>query len=175
MTQLNELENNKLELGAMLVDLDDAISTSKEQLSASFTDGTNSDKLSQKVAQLEAKHSGLLNAVDRNAKCINEEQQRLIDEDKQTDLDQRKLHVLNALKSLDRASKLQGELLQELQDVVVHNDKALFRNHSEIQKAVRGIVGKLALEFNLHGSLTMGAVLPVPTSADYERLVTHIN
>jgi len=56
-----------------------------------------------KVSQLQAKYDGLLNAVDLNAKSIDTETQRLIDEDKQTDLGQRKSHVPNALKSLNRA------------------------------------------------------------------------
>ena len=51
----------------------------------------------------QAKQGGLLNAVDLNAKFIDTENQRLIDKDKQTDLDQRKSHVPNALKSLNRA------------------------------------------------------------------------
>lgn len=51
----------------------------------------------------QAKQYGLLNAVDLNAKSIDTETQRLIDEDKRTDLDQRKYHAPSTLKSLNRA------------------------------------------------------------------------
>jgi myosin heavy subunit len=172
---LNKLQAEKLKLQSLILQLDEDISTSKEQLTASFTSGDNSDKLSLKVSQLEAKYNGLLNAVDLNAKSIDTETQRLIDEDKQTDLDQRKSHVLSALKSLDRAVKLQGELLVELQNVTTHNDKALFRNNSQIHKSIRGLVGRLAAEFNLHGSLQMSSTIPIPTVEDYDALITHIN
>jgi hypothetical protein len=100
---LNQLQAKKLKLQSLILQLDKDISTSKEQLTASFTSGDNSDKLSLKASQLQAKCDGLLNAADLNAKSIDTETQRLIDEDKQTDLDQRKSHVPNALKSLNRA------------------------------------------------------------------------
>lgn len=51
----------------------------------------------------QAKQYGLLNAVDLNAKFIDKETQWLIDEDKQTDLDQRKYHAPSTLKLLNRA------------------------------------------------------------------------
>ena len=172
---LNKLQTEKLKLQALLHQVDGEVYNAKEQLTASFTSGDNSDKLSLKVSQLQAKYDGLLNAVDLNAKSIDTETQRLIDEDKQTDLDQRKSHVLNALKSLDRAVKLQGELLIELQNVTAHEGKALFRNNSQIHKSIRGIVGRLAAELNLHGSLQMSSTIPIPTVEDYDALITHIN
>jgi hypothetical protein len=55
------------------------------------------------LSKYQVKQYGLLNAVDLNAKFINKENQRLIDEDKQTDLDQRKHHAPSTLKSLNRA------------------------------------------------------------------------
>ena len=45
----------------------------------------------------------LLNTAELNAKFIDTETQWLIDEDKQTDLDQRKYHAPSTLKSLNRA------------------------------------------------------------------------
>ncbi len=172
---LNKLQAEKLKLQALLHQVDGEVYNAKEELTASFINGGNSDKLSLKVSQLQAKSAGLLNAVVLNAKSIDTETQRLIDEDKQTDLDQRKSHVLDALKSLDRAVKLQGELLVELQNVTTHNDKALFRNNSQIHKSIRGLVGRLAAEFNLHGSLQMSSTIPISSVEDYDALITHIN
>ena len=172
---LNKLQAEKLKLQALLHQVDGEVYNAKEELTASFINGGNSDKLSLKVSQLQAKSAGLLNAVVLNAKFIDTEKQRLIDEDKQTDLDQRKSHALDALKSLDRAVKLQGELLVELQNVTTHNDKALFRNNSQIHKSIRGIVGRLAAEFNLHGSLQMSSTIPISSVSDYDALITHIN
>ena len=100
---LNQLQAEKLKLQSLILQLDKDISSSKEQLTASFTSGDNSDKLSLKVSQLQAEYNGLLNAVDLNAKSIDTETQRLIDEDKQTDIDQRKSHLPNTLKTLNRA------------------------------------------------------------------------
>jgi hypothetical protein len=100
---LNQLQAKKLKLQSLILQLDKDISTSKEQLTASFTSGDNSDKLSLKVSQLQAKQDGLLNAVDLNAKSIDTETQRLIDEGKRTDLDQRKYHAPSTLKLLNRA------------------------------------------------------------------------
>jgi len=171
---LNKLQAEKLNLQAVLLQLDEDLSTSQRKLSVSFTSGDNSDKLSQEVAQLQAKHAGLLNAIDHNAKSISAEQQRLIDKDKQVDLDQRKSHLKNALKSLDRASQLQGELSKELAIVMEFNSMAVFRNNSEVAVSVRGLVGRLAAQFKLHGALQMSGKLPISTSADYEKLTTHL-
>ena len=175
MNTLRKLEVEKVNLSRMMVDVSEAIQSTEQQLEQSFTGNGDSDKLSQKLAQLVAKRNGVANAINSTANSIITEEQRLVNDEKQVDLDQRKQHVKDALKSLDRASKLQGELSTELQKVMDHNTAALFRNNSEIEKSVRGLVGRLAAEFKLHGALQMAANIPVPTSADYKKLITHIN
>ena len=56
-----------------------------------------------------------------------------------------------------------------------YNNLAQFRNSGEINQSVRGLVGKLAAEFNLHGALQLAATIPIPTIADYDRLTTNIH
>jgi hypothetical protein len=83
---LNKLQAEKLKLQSLILQLNKDISTSKEQLTASFTSSDNSDKISLKISQLQAEYDGLLNGVELNAKSSDTETQRLIDEDKRTDL-----------------------------------------------------------------------------------------
>ena len=87
----------------------------------------------------------------------------------------RRGYIKKSLKSLSKASKLQVELLEELKIVIEYNNLANFRNNSEIHNSVRGLVGKLAGEFHLHGALQLSGTIPIPTVDDYERLTSHID
>ena len=175
MTTLQKLESEKLNLSAMSLDINEAIQSTELHLKSSFTGKADTDQLSQKLAILRAKLSGLVSVIESNDKSLDTEHQHITDEIKAAELEQREQHVLDALESLDRASKLHDELAIELQKAVDHNSAELFRNHSEIEYSVRGLLGRLALQFKQHGSLQMSTSLPVPTVADYDRLVTHIN
>ena len=175
MKTIKILETERCNLQAISLQLDEDVANAKNELQASFTGKADTNELSKILSELETKHAGLIGAIDYNAKCINTELERINDNNKAAELDQRKAYVLKSLESLDRASKLQQDLMLEMQDVKSYNDKALFRNNSAIQQSIRGLVGKLALEFGLHGSLQMSATIPIPSIDDYENLITHIN
>ena len=175
MKTIKILETERCNLQVILLELDESIVNTKNQLQASFTGKADTDELSKILSEQQVKHAGLIGAIDYNAKCVSTELERINDSNKSAELDQRKAYVLKSLESLDRASKLQQDLMLELQDVKSYNDKALFRNNSAIQQSIRGLVGKLALEFGLHGSLQMSATIPIPSIDDYDNLVTHIN
>jgi len=174
MDQLQKLNTEKLNLSAMALEIDEHISSAEHSLEASFISGDDSDKLAEKVAQLKTKRDSLSNAIQTADKAIKVEQQRLVDETYQKGIKARKGNVKAALVASDKAIQLQEQLAEQLQIITTQCNEARF-NNTEIKNGIRAIVGRLAAQFKLHGGLQMAAVLPIPTSADTERLQSKVH
>ena len=173
MNKIEQFHSEREQLNAILEQLNTSISTTQKDLSESFLGKANTETLSRTLAELQVKHTGLVNAIANLDQNILDEDERLIEADKQAEVDERKGYVKNALESLERASKLREQLAVELQSVVDNNFKARV-HQKEIEYSVRGLVGRLAEQFKLHGALQMSATIPVPTIDDYSRLSSHV-
>ena len=176
MNALEALKRDKSNLLALNMEMTEDLEQLKSKLDMSFTnDGAETDKLSDEFLQLQTKHESLSRAIESNDLSIQREQESQVLDSKAKDLATRKRFLKKSLESLTTASKLQSELEKELKNVMKYNNLAQFRNNSEIHQSVRGLVGKLAAEFNLHGALQLAATIPVPTIDDYDRLTTNIH
>ncbi len=167
---LEKLQTERVNLSGMMLEVNESIQNTEQQLVESFTGKADTDKLSDKLAQLQAKRGSLAKAISSTDKSITEENERIAKDSKQAELETRKQHVKKALESIEKAKKLQEQLAQELTNVLRHNGQAVFANHSEIERSIRGIVGRLANEFHLHGGLQLSNTISIPTTADYDRL-----
>ena len=176
---MNVLDNLNLDKSNLLIinlEMTEDLARLKSELDLSFTNSElNTNKLSDEFLQLQTKHESLSRAIESNDLSIQREQESQVLDSKAKDLATRKRFLKKSLESLTTASKLQSELEKELKNVMKYNNLAQFRNNSEIHQSVRGLVGKLAAEFNLHGALQLAATIPVPTIDDYDRLTTNIH
>ena len=176
---MNVLDNLNLDKSNLLIidlEMTEELARLKSELDLSFTNSElNTNKLSDEFLQLQTKHESLSRAIESNDLSIQREQESQVLDSKAKDLATRKRFLKKSLESLTTASKLQSELEKELKNVMKYNNLAQFRNNSEINQSVRGLVGKLAAEFNLHGALQLAATIPVPTIDDYDRLTTNIH
>ena len=176
---MNVLDNLNLDKSNLLIinlEMTEDLARLKSELDLSFTNSElNTNKLSDEFLQLQTKHESLSRAIESNDLSIQREQESQVLDSKAKDLATRKRFLKKSLESLTTASKLQSELEKELKNVMKYNNLAQFRNNSEINQSVRGLVGKLAAEFNLHGALQLAATIPVPTIDDYDRLTTNIH
>jgi|TARA_R110000822_G_scaffold85962_1_gene200687 hypothetical protein len=176
---MNVLDNLNLDKSNLLIidlEMTEELARLKSELDLSFTNSElNTNKLSDEFLQLQTKHESLSRAIESNDLSIQREQESQVLDSKAKDLATRKRFLKKSLESLTTASKLQSELEKELKNVMKYNNLAQFRNNSEIHQSVRGLVGKLAAEFNLHGALQLAATIPVPTIDDYDRLTTNIH
>tara|TARA_R110000751_G_scaffold215670_3_gene319120 strand:- start:37 stop:570 length:534 start_codon:yes stop_codon:yes gene_type:complete len=176
---MNVLDNLNLDKSNLLIidlEMTEELARLKLELDLSFTNSElNTNKLSDEFLQLQTKHESLSRAIESNDLSIQREQESQVLDSKAKDLATRKRFLKKSLESLTTASKLQSELEKELKNVMKYNNLAQFRNNSEIHQSVRGLVGKLAAEFNLHGALQLAATIPVPTIDDYDRLTTNIH
>tara|TARA_R110000772_G_scaffold58903_2_gene133491 strand:+ start:1161 stop:1697 length:537 start_codon:yes stop_codon:yes gene_type:complete len=176
---MNVLDNLNLDKSNLLIinlEMTEDLARLKSELDLSFTNSElNTNKLSDEFLQLQTKHQALLRAIESNDLEVLKEKELHVLESKAKDLATRKRFLKKSLESLTTASKLQSELEKELKNVMKYNNLAQFRNNSEINQSVRGLVGKLAAEFNLHGALQLAATIPVPTIDDYDRLTTNIH
>ncbi len=175
MNKLQKLESEKVNLSGMLLDINEHISNAEQSLEASFVGGGDSDKLSSKLALLQTKRGSLSSAINSTDKAIK--QAILDDEALEADkvLNTRKDAIKAALKALDEASELQIKLAEKLQVVSDQTFKAN-PNNREITQSIRGLVGKLASQFNLNGNLAMGATLRIlNTKNDLENQQNNLN
>ena len=176
MNALEALKRDKSNLLALNMEMTEDLERLKSKLDMSFTnDGAETDKLSDEFLQLQTKHESLSRAIESTDLSIQREQESHLKALKAEELNVRRGYIKKSLKSLSKASKLQVELLEELKIVIEYNNLAKFRNNSEIHNSVRGLVGKLASEFRLHGALQLSGTIPIPTIDDYERLTSHID
>jgi alpha-galactosidase/6-phospho-beta-glucosidase family protein len=170
---MNDLTNEKLNLIAVLEDTDNKIKAITQELATSLTGDADSDGLSAKLATLKTKRDALVSALDINEQNAIRREQELEQQRKQQELSNRKAELKKALKSLENASKLTSDLMTELKNVRSHNEQANLRT-SEIENSIRGLVGRLANEFKLYGGLAHASNIQVVTTADYDRLASHV-
>ena len=176
MNVLENLNSDKSNLLIINMEMTEDLEQLKSKLDMSFTnDGAETDKLSDKFLKLQTKHQSLLRAIESNDLEVIKEKESQVAVYKAEDLATRQRFVKKSLESLTRASNLQTKLKKELKNVMEYNNLAQFRNNSEIQQSVRGLIGQLAAEFNLHGALQMASTIPIQSVVDYDRLTTHIH
>lgn len=162
---IQTLENKKAELGAMALQLDEDILSAKNDVESSFFGDGDSDRLSAKLANLQNKRGSLSNAINSANEAIKQAKMdaEAIEADKV--LTARKDALTLALKALDESHELQKELSIKLQVVADEVFKAN-PNNQEISQSIRGLVGRLANQFNLQGSLQLANTLKILNSKD---------
>ncbi len=175
MNKLQKLESEKLNLSGMALDIDEHISNAENSLESSFIGGGDSDKLSAKLANLKTKRGSLASAINSTDKAIKQAVLDAEAEEANKVMDTRKDALKLALKALDESHELQIKLAEKLQIVTDEVFKAN-PNNQEITQSIRGIVGRLAHQFDLFGSLQMSSTLRIlNTKNDLEAQQNNLN
>ena len=143
------------------------------ELSKSFTTGTGTDNKAADLALLQTKATALDKAIDDSYQAIKQAE---LDEviAKQDDvIAKRKQAVVDALRANDRAVKLSEKLAEQIR---IFNKNVVFAQSAstEFITQPRGIIGRLANEFNLYGALANAAVMPLLSSDDAQRIQSKI-
>ena len=97
MNKIEQFHSEREQLNAILEQLNTSISTTQKDLSESFLGKANTETLSRTLAELQVKHTGLVNAIANLDQNILDEDERLIEAVKQAEVDERKGYVKNAL------------------------------------------------------------------------------
>jgi hypothetical protein len=172
---IETLEQSKLELAEMLVELDKDILLAQAAVEASFVNETDTDKLTTNLALLQSKRVSLQNAIKSTDEAIKKSIADGEAKKASNELSIRQGHVKSSLSALDDAVALQEKLAEKLAIVVAENKKANPSNQ-EVISSVRGVIGKLANQFNLMGSISMASTMAIPDSKkDLERLQNNLN
>jgi hypothetical protein len=175
MKDLLKLNEEQSSLAALSTGLDKDILLAKAAVESSFSDDTDTDKLTANLALLQTKHGSLLNAIRSTAEAIKQSIADGEAKEASKELSIRQGHVKSSLSALDDAVALQTKLAEKLAIVVAENKKANPSNQ-EVISSVRGVIGKLANQFNLMGSISMASTMAIPDSKkDLERLQNNLN
>jgi len=160
---IEKLKNEKINLSAMKLDLDDEISSTQKQVEDSFLGSGDTDKISQKLVALQSKRGSLTNAINSAEQAIKQAQLDIISKAADKALLVRKESIKIALSALDDAHDLQIKLADKLQIVSDEAFKAN-PNNQEITLSIRGLVGKLAQQFKLANGLQHATGLKILSS-----------
>ena len=166
-----EKENEKLSTlkSALLVE----IYAAECELSSSFTTGTGTDKKAADLALLKTKATALDNAIESSHQGIQQAHQDEVTAKQGVIVLKRKQAVIDALKANDSAIKLAKKLAEQIR---IFNENVVFAqtDSTEFITQPRGIIGRLANEFNLYGALANAAVMPLLSSDDAQRIQSKI-
>jgi hypothetical protein len=170
---LMTLQTEQSKLAAMQVDLSEQICAAQAAVEASFVNETDTDKLAVNLSLLQSKHCSLLKAINTNADGIKQAHLDALAEETSKQIAIRKNAVIEALKANETATALGLELAKQFK---IFNENVFLAgaNSSEFVAQPRILVGRLALEFNLHGALGNAAVLPLLSVDDASKIQSKI-
>lgn len=143
MNQLKDLENKKLSLEAMLSGVSEQYTTTKNDLESSFFNESDTDKLSQNLAQIKAKRGSLSDAILKNKQETEQEAQRVNNNAQTARLDVRKAHIRSALETLEAARPKAKELSELLQSVLADSLVAGSGINNVLPDACRKVIGEI--------------------------------
>ena len=143
------------------------------ELSNSFTTGTGTDKKAADLSLLKTKATALDKAIDESYQAIKQAELDEVTAKQDDAITKRKQAVIEALRANDKAIKLAESLAKEIR---IFNKNVVFAqtDSTEFITQPRGIIGRLANEFNLYGALANAAVMPLLSSDDAQRIQSKI-
>lgn len=143
------------------------------ELSKSFTIGTGTDKKAADLSLLQTKASALDKAIESAHQAIKQARQDEVTAKQDVIVAKRKQAVIDALRANDSAVKLAKKLAEQIR---IFNENVVFAqtDSTEFITQPRGIIGRLANEFNLYGALANAAVMPLLSSDDAQRIQSKI-
>ena len=170
---IKELEQDHKKLVALKSKLIVEIFKAECTLEKSFISNVGTNDKANNLALLNTKLISLDNAINDSHQAIKQAHQDEVTAKQDVIVVKRKQAVIDALRANEKAIKLSKSLAEQIR---IFNENVVFAqtDSTEFITQPRGIIGRLANEFNLYGALANAAVMPLLSIDDAERIQSKI-